>query len=65
MMSEGLYRIRLVYTSDPHTDLRPGDEGLVIHEPDPRSQYDTYWVKWDNGSTLGMVPGEDRFERIS
>ena len=55
------YRIRLDYTNDQHTDLKPGDEGTVTHEPDPRSTYDTYWVEWDNGSRLGLVPSQDRF----
>jgi hypothetical protein len=24
----------------------------------------TVHVRWDNGSTLGLVPGEDRWEEI-
>ncbi len=58
------YRIRLIHTNDEYTNLRPGDEGLVTHEPHPDNPYDTYWVKWDSGSTLGMIPDVDRFEII-
>lgn len=58
-------RIRLTYTSDQYTSLKPGDEGLVVDvdtvnlPPRPFSQV---WVKWDNGSNLALIMGEDRFE---
>lgn len=48
-------RIELTYCSDPHTRLEPGDQGTV-------SMVDgtgTVHVKWDNGSSLGLIPGED------
>ena len=44
-------RIRLTYTNDPHTSLRQGDEGIV----DLVDDYGTLFVKWDNGSNLGLV----------
>ena len=50
-------RIRLDYTSDPYTNLRPGDMGTVTFI----DALGTIAVKWDSGSTLGMVPGEDHF----
>jgi len=44
-------RVVLVFTDDPHTTLRPGDEGTV-------RRYDTTLnvvdVNWDNGSRLSM-----------
>jgi hypothetical protein len=45
-------RIRLIHTSDPHTDLRPGDLGTVLHH-----NVDTHTVQiaWDSGSTLSML----------
>jgi hypothetical protein len=45
-------RIRLIHTSDPHTDLRPGDLGTVRHH-----NVDTHTVQiaWDSGSTLSML----------
>ena len=53
-------RIRLVFTSDPFTSLRPGEEGEVMYTDDAG----TVHVLWDNGSTLGLVPGEDKWESI-
>jgi len=50
-------RVRLVWTSDPYTDLVPGSEGIVSLVDD----LGTVHVAWDSGSTLGLVPGEDRW----
>jgi len=44
-------RVRLQYTNDPYTHLRSGDEGVVDHVDDAG----TLFVKWDNGSNLGLV----------
>lgn len=51
-------RIRLVSTTDPYTNLKPGDEGTVDFVDDAG----TVFAKWDNGSSLGMVFQEDRWE---
>lgn len=48
-------RVRLVYCSDPYTKLRNGDEGIVESIDD----MGTLHVKWDNGSSLGLIQGED------
>lgn len=54
-------RIRLVYTPDPHTRLRPGAEGTVADV----DSTGTVHVDWDDGSQLGMVRAAgDRFEVI-
>jgi hypothetical protein len=53
-------RVRLINTSDPYTQLRPGDEGTV----DFLDDLGTVHVLWDNGSSLGMVRGEDQFAYI-
>ncbi|BBO77794.1 hypothetical protein DSCW_52110 [Desulfosarcina widdelii] len=53
-------RIELMSTSDPYTNLRPGDRGTV----DVVDDTGTIHVNWDNGSTLGLIPGEDRFRII-
>jgi len=53
-------RVRLVSTSDTYTRLEPGTEGTVIFTDD----FGTVFVDWDNGYTLGLIPGEDRFEFI-
>lgn len=54
-------RIRLVYTSDPYTNLKPGDEGSVAFVDD----VGTVHVNWDNDSRLGLIPGEDQWETIA
>lgn len=53
-------RVRLVRTSDPYTDLRPGAEGEVNFV----DSIGTLHVHWDSGSTLGLVPGEDVWQII-
>lgn len=50
-------RVELVWTSDPHTRLKPGDRGAVC-AVDPTG---TVHVRWDCGSTLGLIPGVDQF----
>jgi uncharacterized protein DUF4314 len=53
-------RVVLVRTSDPYTNLKPGAYGTV-------SLVDglgTVHVDWDNGSKLGMIPGEDHIQKL-
>ena len=50
-------RIELVSTSDPYTNLKAGDRGTVEFIDD----MGTIHVAWDNGSMLGLVPGEDQY----
>jgi hypothetical protein len=50
-------RVRLLRTSDPYTQLKPGDEGMVSFV----DSMGTVHVNWESGSTLGLVPGEDQF----
>jgi hypothetical protein len=59
-MAEVGDRVRLVFTSDEYTKLRPGEEGTV-HLIDDAG---TVHVHWDSGSRLGLVPGEDSFDVI-
>lgn len=54
-------RVRLIRTSDPYTSLKSGDEGTVMFSDD----LGTVHVKWDNGSTLGLVKGEDLWVEVS
>lgn len=54
-------RVSLTYTSEPHTSLKSGDEGTVRGTDD----MGTIHISWDQGSTLGMIPGEDRIRLIS
>ena len=48
-------RVALVRMNDPYTKLRPGDLGTVEFVDDAG----TLFCRWDNGSTLGVVFGED------
>ncbi len=53
-------RIELEYTSDQFTKMKPGDQGTVTMI----DAMGTVHMRWDDGSTLGMIPGEDRFKVI-
>lgn len=53
-------RVRLVKCTDVHTRLRPGDCGTVMFT----DSSGTVHIKWDVGSTLGMIPNEDVFEFV-
>jgi len=53
-------RIRLVTTTDPHTDLHPGSTGTV----NSVDYAGTLHVRWDGGSTLGLVPDQDHWELL-
>lgn len=53
-------RVKLIHTSDPHTDLKTGDLGTVAFVDDAG----TMFVDWDNGSKLGLVRGEDIWEFV-
>jgi hypothetical protein len=54
-------RVRFLRSSDPYTKLEYGDEGVVTSVDD----LGTVHIKWDNGSTLGMITEEgDRFQIV-
>lgn len=53
-------RVELISMSDPYTTLKPGDMGTVDFVDDTA----TIFVRWDNGSGLGVVYGEDSLKRI-
>lgn len=51
-------RVKLIHTTDIHTKLTKGDEGVI-------TDFDalgTMFVKWDSGSSLGLLKGEDSWE---
>ena len=48
-------RVALVRMNDPYTKLRPGDLGTVDFIDDAGPLF----CRWDNGSTIGAVFGED------
>jgi|3_EtaG_2_1085321.scaffolds.fasta_scaffold07453_2 hypothetical protein len=53
-------RVELVYTNDQHTPLKPGIHGTVTRCDDAG----TLHVKWDDGSTLGLIAGEDQWRPV-
>jgi len=53
-------RIRLNHMSDPWSPVPEGTEGTV----DMVDSIGQIHMKWDNGRTLPLVPGEDSFSVI-
>lgn len=53
-------RIRLINMDDPWHPVEPGTEGTVKLVDDIGQIH----MKWDNGRTLALVPGQDEFEII-
>ncbi len=55
-------RIKLINMPDDPDPIPAGSEGIVIDVTDgPLAQIT---VKWDNGRTLALIPGVDRFEIV-
>ena len=50
-------RVRLQSMNDPYAPVPSGTEGTVDHVDDAG----TIHTIWDNGRTLGLIPGEDSF----
>ncbi|MCL2576934.1 MAG: DUF4314 domain-containing protein [Defluviitaleaceae bacterium] len=53
-------RVELVSMSDPYTTLVPGSKGTADFVDDTG----TLFVKWDCGSRLGVVYGEDKVKKL-
>jgi hypothetical protein len=51
-------RVQLVRCDDPWTRLEPGEKGTITFV----DSLGTVHVRWDNGSTLGMVAGQDEWD---
>jgi hypothetical protein len=54
-------KVKLVSTTDPYTLLKPGETGIINYIDD----YGTIHVCWENGSRLGLIPGEDKWEYVN
>ena len=53
-------RIRLLHMEDQYQPVPDGTEGSVEFVDDAGQIH----MKWDNGRTLALIPGVDRFELI-
>lgn len=51
-------RVKLIRMEDPYTTLKSGDEGTITGV-DGIGQI---MVKWDNGSTLSLIPDVDEYQ---
>lgn len=54
-------RVRLLHTTDEYTALRAGALGTV----QSTDSLGTLHVTWDEGSSLGLIAGEDRWETVT
>ena len=54
-------RIMLLSMDDPYAPAPKGTKGTVVHVDDAAQIH----MKWDNGRTLAIVPGEDSFRKLT
>lgn len=54
-------RIQLIKTDDQYTNLIPGSFGIIDHI----DSTGTIFVKWEDGSSLGLIPGIDDFRIVN
>lgn len=54
-------RLMLLQMNDPHCPVESGTRGTVSLVDD----IGTIHMNWDNGRSLGIVPGEDKFRRLT
>lgn len=54
-------RIMLLSMDAPYAPVPKGTKGTVVHVDDAAQIH----MKWDNGRTLAIVPGEDSFRKLT
>lgn len=54
-------RIELINMNDPYAPVPSGTRGTVKFV----DSMGTVFPEWDNGRTLGVVPGEDSFRKLT
>jgi hypothetical protein len=60
-------RVELVSCDDPYTRLAPGSQGTVTGTSGPLRYFNNQiqvHVRWDDGSTLSLLEGVDRYRVI-
>jgi hypothetical protein len=60
-------RIRLIHTNDRYTKLKRGDLGSitdVTYLPEDYGGQAQIWVRWDAGSILALIDGQDEWETV-
>jgi len=64
-MSEVGKRVKLMFTSDPYTQLKRGDEGIITKIRTDHIGDEVVSIKWDSGSNLSLITAEgDMYEII-
>ena len=53
-------RLELISMDDPQA-IPPGSRGTVDHVDD----MGTIHMRWDSGRSLGLIPGEDSFRKLT
>lgn len=54
-------RLVLLSMDDPYAPIPSGTKGTVVHVDDAAQIH----MRWDNGRTLAIVPGEDSFRKLT
>ena len=54
-------RLELTLMGDDPQPIPPGSRGTVDHVDD----MGTIHMRWDNGRSLGLIPGEDSFRKLT
>lgn len=54
-------KVRCIYMDDPYNPVPSNTEGIVEKVDDSG----TIHVIWDNGSSLGLIPNVDAFEKVN
>ena len=54
-------RLELLHMDDPYHPVPDGTKGTVKHVDDDGQLH----MMWDNGRTLALIPGEDRFRKLT